>query len=370
MNENKENSVNVRVVSMAAIDRYLEDNIIKPVENKGSGRKFVTWGSLNDYPDYLLFLRSEVATLSSVINGCVDYIVGNSVRLEGVGGEFAESVNRYGETAEDIVRKLADDLVTFGGFAVQVIRNNMGGIAELYHLDMRFVRRDADKEVYYYSEDFGRNGRRYKGDLTVYPRFMRDGDAASSIYYYSNDSRKVYPTPIYESAQKACEIERLTDVFQLSSIYNGFSPSYLVNFNNGVPEDEVKEEIERMFNEKFTGPTNAGRLLFCWNYSKETATTLQKLDAQDFSDRYDALVKHCRQKIFTAFRANPNLFGIPTEGTGFNSEEYEQSFKLFNRTVIKPMQKTIVKAFRNIMGVECLVIDPFTLSGSDTDVRR
>ena len=340
------------------------------IEHKGGGRRFVTWGSNNDYPDYLLSLRSEVATLDSIVNGCIDYTVGNGVRMEGIGEEWSKKVNRYGETAEDIVKKLADDLATFGGFAIQVVRNNIGDVAELYHLDMRYVRRDVDKEVYYYSEDFGRNGRKYSGNLSVYPRFMMDGDAPSSVYYYSNNFRKVYPSPIYEGAVKSCEIERLTDDFHLNSIINGFAPSYLVNFNNGVPTDEMKEEIEKMFTEKFSGPANAGRLMFSWNFDKETATTLDKLDITDYSDRYKSLVKHCRQKIFTSFRANPNLFGIPTEGTGFNSEEYEQAFKLFNRTVIRPMQKAIVKAFRDIFDVDCLVIDPFSMDDVDNDVRR
>ncbi|MCM1503399.1 MAG: phage portal protein [Bacteroidales bacterium] len=371
MTGNEKPACNVRVLNFAAIDRYVEDNVVRPVERKlGGAMKFVSWGRQNEYPDYLLSLRRDVSTLSSIIDGCRDYTAGNGARLEGIGEEWAYRVNKYGETANDIVKKIADDFATFGGFAIQVIRNNEGNIAELYHIDMRCIRRDEDKEVYYYSEEFGKRAKGYSGRVVVYPRFMRDGDAPASIYYYSNDFRKVYPSPMYEGALKACEIERLTDDFHLNSILNGFTSSYLVNFNNGNPEDEIKEEIERQFTEKFAGPTNAGRIIFNWNFDKDSATTLEKIEIADYSDRYESLVKHCRQKIFTSFRANPNLFGIPTEGTGFNSEEYEQSFKLFNRTVIRPMQKSIVNAFRDIFGMECLVIDPFSLDDADTDVAN
>ena len=356
----------VTCVQMAAINRYIEDNVILPTEIKGNGRRFVWWGRNNDYPSYLLALRSEVTTLSAVMEGCVDYCVGNGVRIEGLGGEWEIKVNRYGHTAEDIVRRMADDLVMFGGFALQVVRNEVGGIAELYHIDMRHLRTDEDRETFFYSEDFSERGRYRVSKTLVYPRYIPSGTSASSVYYYNPDFRQVYPSPMYNAAIKACEIERCTDDFHLTGILNGFVAPYLVNFNNGQPaDDEVKEEIEKMFSEKFTGPQNAGRVMFSWNDTRESATTIDKLEVEDFGDKYQSLAKHSRQQIFTAFRANPNLFGIPTEGSGFSSEEYESAFKLFNRTVIRPMQKSISNAFAYLFGQDCLVIEPFTLDGNE-----
>ncbi|MGD7407521.1 hypothetical protein ACQCP7_25950, partial [Ralstonia pseudosolanacearum] len=81
--------------------------------------------------------------------------------------------------------------------------------------------------------------------------------------------------------------------------------------------------------------------ILSWNANKESAATIESVKIEDFGARYDALAKRCRQEIFTAFRANPNLFGIPTESLGFSSEEYESAFKLFNRTQIRPCQRKI-----------------------------
>ena len=89
---------------------------------------------------------------------------------------------------------------------------------------------------------------------------------------------------------------------------NNFLTSLLINFNNGVPTDEVKEEIERAFTEKFSGSQNGGRIAFSWNPNRESATTFQSVKVEDFGARYDALSKWARQQIFTAFQAVPALF--------------------------------------------------------------
>ena len=83
---------------------------------------------------------------------------------------------------------------------------------------------------------------------------------------------------------------------------------------------------------------------------------------EDFGEKYNSLEKRARQQIFTAFRANPNIFGIPTESLGFSQEEYDSAFKLFNRTVVQPIQKDIAEAFQTIFGSEVITFVPFSMA--------
>ena len=173
----------------------------------------------------------------------------------------------------------------------------------------------------------------------------------------------MYPLPVYAASVKACEIERMIDDYHLNSICNGFASSLIVNFNNGQPTDEMKEEIESNFDEKMTGPGNAGRVMFCWNKSKDNATTFEVPPVTDFGEKYKALAENSRQKIFTAFRAYPNLFGLST-ATGFSIEEFDQAFKLYNRTAVRPVQRLIADAYDRIYGQPgVLNIVPFSLGG-------
>lgn len=364
-------------ISFAAINPYAESNIITPKETKCTGKEYVEWGDGNQYPEYLQALYDNVPTLKSIIDGCVDYAVGDGVSILPLTDTLPNGVmNLKGDTIVEQVRDVSFDCFFAGGLALQVIRNGYGDPVETHYIDMRFLRANKECTVFYYSENWGKGG---KKDVIVYPVFMPNLDwnaltdeernrHASSILYVKKSHKKTYPVPCYAAAIKACEIERCVDDFHLNAINNGFTGSYIINFNNGVPEDNIKEEIEDSFNEKFSGHENAGRIGFSWNPNKESATTIEKVDVEDFGEKYKSLEANSRQKIFTAFRANPNLFGIPTESLGFSQEEYESAFRLFNRTMIRPIQTMIADAYDKIYGkTGVLTIKPFTLDESVTE---
>ena len=357
--------------SFAAINPYAESNIISPKEKQYTGKDYVEWGDGNLYPEFLQALYDNVPTLKSIIDGCVDYTVGNNITIFPLNDSLAPgTMNVKGDTIAEQVRDVAGDCFLAGGLALQVIRNGFGGIAEVHYIDISFLRSNKENTVFYYSENWNKGGRK---DVVVYPAFIPNLDwnalsdeernrHASSILYVKRSNKRTYPVPCYAAAVKACEIERCIDDFHLNAINNGFTGSYIINFNNGVPDDKIKEEIEDSFNEKFSGHENAGRIGFSWNPNKESATTIEKVEVEDFGEKYKSLESNSRQKIFTAFRANPNLFGIPTESLGFSSEEYESAFRLFNRTMIRPVQMMIADAYDKIYGQKgVLTIEPFSL---------
>ena len=363
-----------RHVSFAAIDQYVETNIVLPTE-KVTNRDFVEWGKGNNYPGYLLDLYNNVTTLRSIINGNIDFITGDDVSILPLGERFADGImNTRGDLIIDIVRDLAKDYNLYGGFALQIIRDHNGDVAEIYYIDMRYIRSNKENDVFYYNEHWDKGG---KKDVIIYPKFIRNlnwagltdeekNRHASSILFVKNVHTQVYPSPMFAAAIKACEIERGIDDYHLNNIENGFTSSMVVNFNNGDPGDEIREEIENEFNEKFSGHQNAGRIMFSWNKDRVSATTFDAVKVENFADKMTALAKHSRQQIFSAFRAIPLLFGLTSDvNTGFSTEEFEQSFKLYNRTQIRPIQRIIADAFDKIYGAKgVLSIKPFSLDGN------
>ena len=350
---------NGTTVRFAAIDPYIDTRIISAKETSSRGGEYINWGDGNRFPDYCLDLYNRVATLRSIINGCVDFAAGNGCTL--VAGALPlqdGAVNLQGMTATEMVRQLALDYYTYGGFALLVIRDRIDRVVELYPLDLRFLRTNDEADVFYYCENWRRHN-----EVVEYPSFMAAGTHPASVIYVRNTHTQVYPAPLYGACLKACETEASIDTYHLTNINNGFVSSLFVNFNNGVAQtDQEREEIERDFTEKFTGAQNGGRVGFSFNPDKESATTFETFNIEDFGARYEALSKHCRQQIFTAFRANPNLFGIPTDSLGFSSEEYDSAFKLFNRTQIRPVQQRIREAVGKAVGnPDALIIEPFTL---------
>ena len=377
MSNTKQNKPSRASFSFAAIDPYVDNKMILPVERFVSGKDLVEWGNRNAYPDYLLDLYNNVPTLRSIINGNIDFITGNDVSILPLTDNLPNGqMNNRGDNIREQIKDIAKDYEIYGGFALQIIRNLIGMVAEVYYIDMRYLRTNKEGNVFYYCEDWSKSG---KKDVIVYPAYMPNlnwdtlddeqrNRNASSILYVKNVHTQVYPAPLYAASIKACEIERLIDDFHINSLQNQFVSSAIINFNNGDPGDEMKKEIEDAINEKFAGAANGGRIMLSFNKNKESATDIVEFEVKDFGERYKALSEHSRQQIFTAFRANPNLFGIPTEGNGFANEQYAESFKLYNRTQIQPVQRLIADTYDKIYSTKgVLTIVPFSMDGETED---
>lgn len=355
-------STDVRRIRFSALNPYVVRPIPEPTESAGSRGGMVSWGDGNSYPMYLLELRENVTTLQNVINGSADYVCGDGVKCN-VPGFESGVMNRHGDTIRSIVRSIAMNYFTCGGFPIQIIRSLDRGIGEIYSLEFETVRSDAEGERFYYSEKFGKG--LGTGTAVVYPRFVPHfTDADAAILYRKNTVRRAYPQPIYSGSIKACEIERKIDDYHLNGLENAFMGSHIISLKGGFQTDEQQEEIEKNINEKFGGTQNAGRIMVAFTDSTDDAVKVEKLEQDDLGERYTSAASRSRQQIYAAFRANPNLFGIPTESLGFSSEEYEQAFKLFNRTQVQPVQQMICETFDYIFGMEgSISIQPFTLEG-------
>lgn len=353
---------------LAALNPYTQSNMVENVEKKITGKDFVIWGENNGYPQFLWKSYSDCATLQSIINGAADYVAGDDVICNATGFEIA--VNQKGDTVRDIVQKIGMDYLIFGAFALQVIRNMAGQVAEIYWVDVAKLRCDEKNEVFYYSDDWSKSYGRVK--TLQYPKFGVNDSNATSIYYYKgNKTRTVYGTPIWSAAIKNVTIDMAITDFHQNEINNNFMGSKLISFNNGMPDDELKTEIERNLNEKFSGTGNAGRIMISFAQSKDNAPEVINLATDDFDKRYESLEKRNKEQIFVAFRATPVLFGMVTESNGFATNEYRDSYKLFNKTVVQPIQKNIVDAFNKIFGHDNAVeIKPFTIEFDDDNKEK
>lgn len=346
-------------IFLAALDPFLTTNIVENVEKEVTGKDFVSWGDNNQYPQFLWDCYSNCATLQSIINGTADYVSGNDIICSVP--EFQTVVNKRDETISEIVQKIAIDYLIFGSFAIQVVKNMAGEIAELYWVDINKLRSDKKNEVFFYSDDWTKSYGRVK--YIKYPKFRVDDTNPTSIYYYKgNKTRSVYGTPLWNAAVKNVQIEQFITDFHLNEINNNFLSSKIISFNNGTPDDNLKGEIERNLNEKFSGAQNAGRMMITFANTKENAPEVIDLATDDFDKRYETLEKRNANQIFIAFRAIPQLFGMIVEGSGFNREEYLQAFALFNRTMVKPIQNAIIDTFNKIFNrPNSLNIVPFSV---------
>lgn len=329
-------------ISLAAIDPVVTVECPPLIESK-NGRGFVGYGADNRYPYLLLGMYDNVTTLRSIINGCADYVCGEG-----------SSKPAY----DDLIKRLVTDYLIFGGYCIEVIRNRFNTVAKMNYIPFDRVRSNEDKTMLYYSDSWEKSIGRVK--CMEVPMFDNDNPQPRSFYYYAPSRDGVYPKPIWYSAIKSVLTEAKVNEYHLNGISNGFASSAIINFNNGVPEDEQKREIEKMVNEKFCGSTNTGRVLLSFSDDKEHQTEISSFTTEDYGSKYTTCIERAREEIFLAFRATSNLFGLQKESVGFNTQEYGSSYKLFNKTMIQPMQKMICKSIEAITG-EVITIEPFKI---------
>lgn len=301
-----------------------------------SGYDYVSWGKDNRFPQDLYDMYQNSAILQSVINGTADYVFGS-----GVISAF-DVVNDKYETLEDVVKKCVFDYLIFGGFAVQLMYKG-GKVESIYWLDFQKCRRSEDEKKVFYSDDWGKYARK----ALEYKAWTPDTDKGTCIFYYKgHKTRGIYPVPMYIGALKSVKISTEISNFHLNNITKGFASNAIISFNNGEPDEDTKARIEKDVKEKFCGTDNAGSFLLLFNESKENACEIAKIQDDKFDLKYDALSKSVKEDIFIAFRATPTLFGLPNENNGFSKQEYLESFELYNKTVVVPIQKDFERAFK------------------------
>lgn len=318
-------------------------------ETVRSGYDYVAWGLDNKYPQDLYDMYQNSAILQSVINGTADYVFGSGTI------SVFDVVNDKYETLEDIIKRCVFDYLIFGGFAVQLMYKG-GKIESIYWLDFQKCRRSEDEKKVFYSNDWGK----YNKKCLEYKSWTPDVDKGTCIYYYKgHKTRGIYPVPMYIGALKSVKISNEISNFHLNNIVKGFASNAIISFNNGEPDEDTKARIEKDVKEKFCGTDNAGSFLLLFNESKENACEIAKIQDDNFDKKYEALAKSVKEDIFIAFRATPELFGLPTENNGFSQEEYTQAFNLYNKTVVMPIQKDVERAFKS-MGL-IFKFKPFSL---------
>jgi len=344
-NNNEHKTIPIEVFSLEFAE------IPEPKEVKTRSRDYISWGENNDYPEFLKKLYDNSATHQTIIDGIVGYVIGRGVKSQNPQlTEFFSRVNRYGHTINDVCELLALDIEIFGGCAVLVINSVAGGLSEIYHLDMARVRINEFENRVYFSKSW--KSYMKEGEIKQYPEFLSAEaiGAPSSVYYFKgNKTRGYYPVPGYNGALKAIQVDCHIIETHLNDVENGFTPNTIINFNNGQPKtEEIKKEIEDTIKRKFSG-RNGAKIMLVFNNGKENAATIDKIESDDTNEKFISLRKNIKDEIFTAHRVtSPALFGVKMEGSGFSKTEYFEAFKIFNETVIKRKQKTLITILTQI----------------------
>lgn len=317
----------------------------------GNDSQFVKYGPLNTYPNDLRQLCKESVTASSVINGVCEYMKGVKYEYNIDSKNITpESINTLGDTMDELIESCVRDQVTFGGFAIQVIYNKLGEIAELYNIPLEFLRTNESRDRFWFSKKWSR----YSTKSIEYPAFDKsqtDVLVPSEIFYRTNSGRlQTYPISFFTPVLYDMLSESVSGKYIAKTLESGISARYVISLPNAQNlTDQQKQDIEDGIKAKFTGIENAGEFLLYFN-NGDQGLEVEKIDNDDSGDAFNAISDAASLRIYKSMHATPALFGDPSQSSGFNSNEYEEALKVFKRMTLVPLARTIEKGLCQVLG--------------------
>lgn len=315
-----------------------------------NSKDFVLFGKDNDYPNRVLNLFEKSAIFQSVVESIKTYLIGNGLVNKTAifnNKEITQDnvVSKNGDTLIELVEKCVIDYVTFGAFSINVQRNPYGDIVYLNYVQVEKLRLDENKKYVFYSSKWSR----FSAKCVKYELFDGDKDQRNSIFYFKNPtSRGIYGIPFYNSALTDIICSVKISEYNLNQLCNDFQGNTVVSFNNGIPDENTKKEIERKINEKFAGTQNTGKTIVTFADSTDQAPTITKVPEDGLADKFLNLQNTINDNIYSAFRISPTLLGIIKDGGVFNSQDYKDQWALYKATFILPTQALLEKGFKKL----------------------
>jgi hypothetical protein len=339
-----------------------------PVFKEEKSKEWIIYGAdkeggyYNNYPGYLLYLFNRSSKHNAFINGKVLYICGAGVGFDStdlsiqdiaLANDFINKENTNFDTLKDIVKKCVLDKKLFGGYYLEVIWNKAGNNFELLHFPYNNLRKAKDADGYWYSKDWSKQKQSpEETDLEYIPLFDPEKPTARQIFV-SKEYRPdldAYPLPDYVASAVYAEVDVELSNYRLNAIKSGFNAGTILNFSNGRPTEEEKEEIEARLKEKFTGTDRANSLLITFSGNKDSAPTIEHLTPQNVDSQLTELNDQVIQELIIGHHIpNPMLVGIKTAGELGTKDQINDSYELYKNTYIIPNQKEIEKDFNYLL---------------------
>ena len=345
---------NISIVNLSAYT--------SPVIQENKKNNYIEYGSDNNYFQYLIDRYLYSATNGAIVTGVANMIYGKGLDALDSNKKPNEYAQMKSIIKDSDLRKIALERKLLGMAAMQVIKQK-NLVKQVLHFPMQTLRAEKcnDKgqiEAWYYHHDWSK--KKPSEDCKRIPAFgFGNGNEVEIYVIHPYVSGFDYYSPIdYSGALPYALLEENIADYQINDVQNGFSGTKVINFNNGIPSEEMRDKMKRDVMGKLTG-ARGEKVIIAFNANAESKTTVEDLPLNDAPAHYEYLSKECFDKLIVGHRVtSPMLLGIRTGdgGLGNNADEIKTATLLFDNIVIKPYQLEIIDAIDEILAVNGIAL--------------
>jgi len=343
---NKKDHLNSHFIQLEA---YSQPKI---VESKRDN--WVEFGEDNNFFQFLIDRYNGSTTNNAVINNIVKLIYGRGLDATDASkkpNEYAQMIMLF---RKDILKKGISDLKLLGQYAYQLIYNKQKTqIVRVEHIPVQLLRAEkcnkkGEVEAYYYSDNWEDTK---KFEPKRIPAFGF-GDKTLEILYVGNYTvgQKYYSNVDYVGCIPYAKLEEEIADYLINDVQNGFSPTSIVNFNNGIPDEEKRELISRQVTKTLTG-SKGKKVVVSFNNDETKKTTVDSVPLNEAPKHYEYLSEESKSKILLGHGVVSGLqFGIPSaSGFSSNADELKNAITLFDNMVIRYFQDTFLDGIDKVL---------------------
>lgn len=343
---NKKDHLNSHFIQLEA---YSQPKI---VESKRDN--WVEFGEDNNFFQFLIDRYNGSTTNNAVINNIIKLIYGRGLDATDSNrkpNEYAQMIMLF---RKDVTKKAVSDLKLLGQYALQLIYNKQKTeIVRVEHIPVQLLRAEkcnskGEIEAYYYSDNWEDTRKFIPKRISAFGF----GDKTLEILYIGNYTvgQKYYSNVDYVGCIPYAKLEEEIADYLINDVQNGFSPTSIVNFNNGIPDEEKRELISRQVTKTLTG-SKGKKVIVSFNNDETKKTTVDSVALNEAPKHYDYLSEEAKSKILLGHGVVSGLqFGIPTaNGFSSNADELKNAITLFDNMVIRYFQDTFINGIDKIL---------------------
>jgi hypothetical protein len=328
---------------------------IEPIEFEDR-KGWVGYGEGNSFPQYLIELYNNSPVHCALVNSISFMIAGKE--FTAASQVTMREIQRL--KLDKVLNSTALDLKLHGGFYWEVIwsmdRSTVAQINHLPYENCRLACSDNNDDLtgVWYSRDWS-DTRKKKNNPHYIPFFdvnTKEENPKQVMFQHSMMvGSEYYPKPDYIGSINWIELTRQIGEYHVNNILNGFFPSLIASFNNGIPTLEEQRMIKQQLQMSIQGAENAGKVLTFFNEEKDRGVEFTPFPVTDSDKQYEFLSTESTNQILIGHRVtSPLLFGIRDGGgLGSNTDELKTSMYLFTKQVIEPFQRIICDGVDEIL---------------------
>jgi hypothetical protein len=338
----------------------MNNNIIQlssytaPVIVENNKNEWVEYGEDNNYYQFLIDRYSNSATNNAVINNICRLIYGQGLTATDSAMKPNEWAQLLSILKEDDLRRIIFDLYALGQCALQIhYDKGHKAITRAFHTPIQLLRpekcnKDGDIVGYFYSDNWSDPKKYVPNRFDAFGTSKKEVEILYLAPYTAG--MKYFSNVDYQGGIDYALLEEKMAEYLINEVSNSFSPTSIINFNNGTPTDEMKDEISAQVISKLTG-SKGKKVVISFNENEATKTTIDSIPLNDAPDHYQYLSEESTFKILRSHNVTtPLLFGVSVaSGFSSNADEMKTGALLFENMVIKPKQQMIVEMLKKVL---------------------